>query len=93
MTKYISKYWWGSSIDNHKIHWLKWSKLTDAKRDGGMGFRDMTLFNQAMLGKQGWRLMTRPDAPCTRVLQGTYYPNCEFLDATMTKKALKHGGQ
>ncbi|GJN40880.1 hypothetical protein PR202_gn00295 [Eleusine coracana subsp. coracana] len=27
ITSYISNYWWGSSIDNHKIHWLKWSKL------------------------------------------------------------------
>jgi hypothetical protein len=23
MTSYISNFWWGSSVDNHKIHWLK----------------------------------------------------------------------
>lgn len=28
-TTYISNYWWGSSMDNHKIHWLRWNKLTD----------------------------------------------------------------
>jgi len=33
MTSYISNYWWGSSVDNHKIHWLKWNKLTDSKAD------------------------------------------------------------
>ncbi|GJN09541.1 hypothetical protein PR202_ga27556 [Eleusine coracana subsp. coracana] len=32
LTTYISNFWWGSSIDNHKIHWLKWPKLTCRKQ-------------------------------------------------------------
>lgn len=97
MTTYISNYWWGSSVDNHKIHWLRWDKLTDPKLEGGMGFRDMTLFNQAMLGKQGWRLLSRPQALCSRVLKGKYYPNSSFLEATRrrrsseTWRAILHG--
>jgi len=51
-----------------------------------MGFRDLTLFNKAMLGKQGWRLMTRPDSLCARVIKGKYYPNGEFLTATRKRK-------
>ncbi|GJN13364.1 hypothetical protein PR202_gb00058 [Eleusine coracana subsp. coracana] len=97
MTSSISNIWWGSSVDNHKIHWLKWSKLAHSKMDGGMGFRDMNFFNQAMLGKQGWRLLTRPDALCSRVLKGKYYLNCDFLAATWKKRssetwhAIRHG--
>ena len=71
MRTYISNYWWGSSIDSHKIHWQRWSKLTRTKDDDGIDFRDLPLFNQALLGKQGWRLMMRPDSLCARVLKGS----------------------
>jgi len=43
-----------------------------------MGFRDFSLFNQAMLGKQGWRLITRPDSLCAKVLKGKYFPSSGF---------------
>jgi hypothetical protein len=87
MTTYISNFWWGSSVDNHKIHWLKWDRLTDTKREGGMGFRDMALFNQAMLAKQGWRLMIRPNSLISRLLKGKYYPRSDFLSSTRKKKS------
>lgn len=74
MRSAIANYWWGSSADNQHIHWLRWERLTHHKSVGGMGFRDLHLFNKAMLGKQGWRLMTRPDSLCARVLKGRYYP-------------------
>ena len=46
-----------------------------------MGFRDLHLFNLAMLGKQGWRILTRPDSLCARTLKGKYYHNSSFLSA------------
>lgn len=87
MTSYISKYWWGSSIDNHKLHWQRWSLLSRLKHDGGMGFRDLQLFNKALLGKQGWRLMTCPDSLCTKVIKGKYFPNDSFMAATKKKRS------
>jgi hypothetical protein len=54
-----------------------------------MGFKDIKLFNIAMLGKQGWRLMTNPDALCTRVLKGKYFHQGDFLTAR-AKKNLSH---
>lgn len=50
-----------------------------------MGFRDLPLFNKTMLGKQAWRLATRPDLLCARVLKGRYYHDTDFLSATRKK--------
>lgn len=52
-----------------------------------MGFRDLHLFNKAMLGKQGWRLTTRPDSLCARVLKGRYYHDGDFLGCTRKRHA------
>lgn len=52
-----------------------------------MGFRDLHLFNKAMLGKQGWRLLTRPDSLCARVLKVWYYHEGNFLDSSRKKHA------
>jgi hypothetical protein len=40
-----------------------------------------------MLGKQAWRLVTRPDSLCARVLKGRYYHDRSFLANTRKKHA------
>ena len=87
MRQAIANYWWGSTADNRHMHWLCWERLTRPKCQGGMGFRDLKLFNLAMLGKQGWRLMTRPDSLCARVLKGRYYHDSDFLNCTRKKRS------
>jgi hypothetical protein len=33
------------------MQWLEWDKLSVPKSNAGMGFRDMHMFNIALLGK------------------------------------------
>uniref|UniRef100_A0A803LJ42 Uncharacterized protein n=1 Tax=Chenopodium quinoa TaxID=63459 RepID=A0A803LJ42_CHEQI len=58
-----------------------------SKKEWGMGFRNMNLFNAALLAKQGWHILTYTDSLMTKVLKGKYFPNANFLDAKVSPAA------
>ncbi|KAL5757908.1 hypothetical protein ACOSP7_020519 [Xanthoceras sorbifolium] len=58
-----------------------WSKLCKNKKEGGLGFRDLSHFNKALLTKQGWRLITNLKSLVAVVLKHIYFPNSFFLQA------------
>lgn len=65
----VRNYWWGSEKGKRRTHWKSWDALTHQKRCGGLGFRDFRLFNQALLARHAWRLLTKPDSLCALVLK------------------------
>lgn len=75
----ISNYWWGGCEDRRKIHWVSWDKMYLPKTNGGLGFRNMTHFNQAMLAKQEWRLIHNDSSLVAQVLKGRYYPRTSLF--------------
>jgi hypothetical protein len=80
----INSFWWGSNRGQNKgINWLSWDKLTMRKEFGGMGFRHLYGFNLAMLGKQGWSLLTNQDTIVARIFKARYFPDCDFLGARL----------
>ena len=42
----------------------------------------MSEFNQSLLAKQAWKLVTNPTSLVGRVLKGKYFKDCDFLGAT-----------
>ncbi|CAA0808193.1 Uncharacterized mitochondrial protein AtMg00310 [Striga hermonthica] len=79
----VAPFWWGSREGERKLSWVKWSRLTLSKQLGGLGFRDLSKFNQALLGKQAWRVLSEPDSLVSRVLKSKYFPSCSFLEASL----------
>jgi hypothetical protein len=58
-----------------------------SKLAGGLGFRDMHLFNKAMLAKQVWRLQTNLNSLLGQCLKGKYYTNSDILHAPPSRNA------
>jgi len=72
ITRIMSIFWWAGSLDKKGMHWQAWEKMAISQYKGGMGFPDLMTFNDAMLAKQAWLLLDRPESLCARVLRGRY---------------------
>jgi hypothetical protein len=78
----VCRYWWNNQ-DEERHHWLSWECLSKPKCVGGLSFRDMHLFNMAMLAKQGWRFLQDPESLCGKVLRAKYFPSGNILEAVV----------
>lgn len=80
--KMMNSFWWGNGGNRNKgIRWLSWYKLYVHKRSGGMGFKNLYMFNMALLGKQVWRLMCQPELLVARLFKARYYQKNDIFEA------------
>ena len=61
------------------LNWMSWERLSVHKFFSGMGFKDLTPFNVAMLGKQGWRFQTNANSLVCRLFKARYFPNSDVV--------------
>jgi hypothetical protein len=83
----IRNFWWGEQEGQTKVHWSSWDTLIKPKKQGGMGFRDSVLFNQALLARQAWRLIQNPNSLAARLMKAIYYPRGNLVDTVFRAQA------
>jgi hypothetical protein len=83
----MNKFWWGHKANHNRISWMSWERLGVSKCQGGIGFRDLQVFNKALLAKQGWRLLSYPKSLVARIFKEKYYHTGSFMKATIVSIA------
>jgi hypothetical protein len=53
---------------------MSWKRIGLSKANGGMRFRDLGIFNKALLAKQAWRLWHSPNSFLSKIIEAKYYP-------------------
>ncbi|XP_028796854.1 uncharacterized protein LOC114752287 [Neltuma alba] len=83
----VAKFWWNGGEEGRKIHWKAWGKLIDAKKEGGMGFREFEATNEALLAKN-----CMEDLKTVQMSYGLKYPMV-FISLTLASLRQKKGGR
>lgn len=69
------------------MSWVSWEKLTKPKFSGGLGFKDIEDFNDALLAKPSWMIHHNPESLFARVLLGKYFHASAFLNCSSPSSA------
>lgn len=86
----LTRFWWDANPGKKKMCWVAWNTLTLPKYTGGLGFRDIETFNDALLAKIGWRLLKDPNSLLGQVLLSKYARHTSFLECHASATA-SHG--
>ncbi|KAL8137624.1 LOW QUALITY PROTEIN: hypothetical protein V2J09_003625, partial [Rumex salicifolius] len=55
----VKPFIWGSSPSGRRMHLVNWGEVCKEKKVGGLGVKNMTHLNNALLGKLSWRFLNQ----------------------------------
>ncbi|XP_057420048.1 uncharacterized protein LOC130714171 [Lotus japonicus] len=74
----ISNFFWGGDVTRKGLHWTKWKNLCRNNVDDRLGFKDLKAFNLALVGKNWWRIYSRPNTMVARIFKAIYFHGCDL---------------
>ncbi|KAL4296237.1 hypothetical protein GQ457_12G014260 [Hibiscus cannabinus] len=78
----IRRFWWSDKCSTRGWPLVAWDDICLPKAAGGIWFKDLHLFNIALLGKQFWRLLSAPGSLLYRTLRAKYFPDGDLFSAS-----------
>jgi hypothetical protein len=77
----VRKFWWSLRKDGNKFFSpMAWLDICKPLVDRGLGFRSFESFNEAMIAKLAWWVLSRRDSFCVRVLRSKYKVGSNWLN-------------
>lgn len=83
ITSMIRQFYCGAKPGKRKTAWVAWDTMVQPKYLDGLGFRDMKLFDLALMSRQAWRLLQQPNSLSAKILKAVYFPETSILDADL----------
>uniref|UniRef100_A0A251TGE5 Reverse transcriptase zinc-binding domain-containing protein n=1 Tax=Helianthus annuus TaxID=4232 RepID=A0A251TGE5_HELAN len=68
----VKKFLWGDSLEERKMHWVAWDKVTRSKKNGGLGLNKLQVVNTSLLSKWGWRYKTENNSLWKKVIDAIH---------------------
>ena len=86
----LTRFWWDVKPELRKMSWISWDRLTFPKSAGGLGFREIEVFNDALLAKHTWQLLKNPTSLLGQTLLNKYCKDTDLLTCSAPNSS-SHG--
>ncbi|KAL2902227.1 hypothetical protein RDABS01_027309 [Bienertia sinuspersici] len=74
------KFLWEGNIHGSKSGYVSWEKACKPKSKGGLGIRDLTLWNQLAVGKLVWQIQEKEDSLWVKWVHNIYIKGRDWWD-------------
>lgn len=62
---------------------MDWEKLCKSKIQGSICFKNLKIFNMALLAKQDWRLLKNTNSLLYKFIKAKHFPKFDFLETKL----------
>ncbi|XP_062114038.1 uncharacterized protein LOC133825058 [Humulus lupulus] len=76
--KLCRQFLWGTSGTRSKLHFASWQQVCRPKAFGGLGLREGSSWNRALLAKYIWAVMNKHDSLWVKWVQHVYLKGADF---------------
>lgn len=86
--KHMKNFWWGFDLTRpHHLTLKSWQSICLPKALGGLGIRSLSRMNVALLGRQGWKLVSGDSSLWVSLCKAKYLRRHSFWDSLTPRDA------